>query len=71
MNKNRLRKIVPTDGAKLLIHSFRLVTWHAYMTLGLAAPDMKSCTKKKTIGSKRETGGEPAGSLRCLSQCLL
>jgi hypothetical protein len=29
------RKIVPTDGAKLLMHSFRLVTWHADLTLGL------------------------------------
>jgi hypothetical protein len=41
---------------KLLMHSFRLVTWHAYLTLGLTAPSMNTAQKKKTIGSKRDGG---------------
>ena len=47
MNENWLKNRVPTNGAKLLMHSFRLVMWHAFRFL------IKSAQWRKTIGSKR------------------
>jgi hypothetical protein len=44
-------KIVPTDGAKLLMHSFRLMTWHAS---DLIASGLDTCTRRKT---RRLKGG--------------
>jgi hypothetical protein len=55
-----LLHVMPTQ--MLLMHSFRLVTWHACLTLGLTVPDMNIAQRKRQYG-RRETGGEPAESL--------
>jgi hypothetical protein len=51
MNENRLKKSVPTDEAKLLMHSFQLMTWHAS---DLTALGLDTCTRRKT---RRLKGG--------------
>jgi hypothetical protein len=40
MNEKRLKDQVPTYGAKLLVHSFRLVTWHACWIPSSSAPSV-------------------------------